>query len=370
MTQQRSVFLLFVPSVLVLQFGTIVSAHNLNDSTEVDEDFSIQGEYVGSTRLNDQTLKVGMQLIAMGGGRFDAVMYEGGLPGAGWNQHQKWSFKGGRMDKTVELKNEQNRLVLKTAGEASKWTVSVHDADGQEVGQLRRTQRVSPTMHAPPPAGAVVLFDGTLPINLTGADVTDDGLLNVGATTTDPVGSFQLHLEFRTPYLPEKRSQGRGNSGVYIQRRYEVQILDSFGLEGKPNECGGLYRQKSPDINMCLPPLLWQTYDIYFTAARFDETKNKLDNARITVIHNGVTIHNDVEIKTKTGAGKPEGPEKLPILFQDHGNPVHFRNMWIVHHVDELQGDIQQFVRQPTTCNTIQPRVGWRIRRLRNRLRR
>ena len=116
---------------------------------------------------------------------------------------------------------------------------------------------------------------------------------------------------------------------MYIQQRYEVQILDSFGLTGEPNQCGGSYRQQSPDINMCYPPLAWQTYDIYFRAARWDGQGNKIRNALITVVHNGQPIHGDYSIPTKTGAGKAEGPQAMPILLQDHGNPVHFRNVWI-----------------------------------------
>jgi hypothetical protein len=139
-----------------------------------------------------------------------------------------------------------------------------------------------------------------------------------------------MHLEFRTPYMPQARGQGRGNSGVYIQGRYEVQVLDSFGLEGADNECGGLYKQRAPLVNMAFPPLAWQTYDIDFTAPRFDAAGKKTHNARITVRHNGVVVHNDVEITAKTGGGAPEGREARPIKLQDHGNPVHYRNIWIV----------------------------------------
>src|SRR5262249_34742326 len=84
-----------------------------------------------------------------------------------------------------------------------------------------------------------------------------------------PAGPFRLHLEYRTPYMPTARDQARGNSGVYIQRRYEVQILDSFGLDGAFNEAGSLYRQTPPDLNMAFPPLTWQTYDIWFTPPQF-----------------------------------------------------------------------------------------------------
>jgi hypothetical protein len=101
-------------------------------------------------------------------------------------------------------------------------------------------------------------------------------------------------------------------------------------LEGVFNECGALYRQQPPDLNMCLPPLAWQTYDIWFRAARFDDEGAKTANARITVLHNGVPIHSNREIIAKTGAGLPESPEPMPILLQNHSDPVHFRNVWIV----------------------------------------
>jgi hypothetical protein len=140
---------------------------------------------------------------------------------------------------------------------------------------------------------------------------------------------FKMHAEFKTPQLPPNvRGQGRGNSGIYIQRRYEVQILDSFGLEPKDNECGSLYEFKAPDKNACDMPGRWQSYDIIFHAAKFDGNR-KEKNARITVWQNGVLIHNDVELQNKTGAGQPEGPKPGPILLQEHGNEVWFRNIWI-----------------------------------------
>lgn len=130
--------------------------------------------------------------------------------------------------------------------------------------------------------------------------------------------------------MPFARGQSRGNSGVYIQQRYELQILDSFGLEGVENECGGIYKQIRPQLNMCLPPLSWQTYDIEFQAARWSSSGEKIQNARITAYLNGVAIHYQREVKAKTGAGKEESPEPRPILLQHHGNPVAFRNIWLV----------------------------------------
>ena len=198
------------------------------------------------------------------------------------------------------------------------------------IARLTKTERVSPTMGAKPPANAVILFDGTTPSHLTNASLTEDGLLKVGAETTSPYRDFFLHAEFQTPYMPTARGQARGNSGCYLQRRYEVQVLDSFGQWPMKNEAASIYKFKPPEINMSYPPTVWQTYDIDFTAAQFDSLGNKTRNAVLTVRHNGVAVQNHVALYNKTGAGKPESPEPLPILFQNHGDNVLFRNIWLV----------------------------------------
>ena len=115
-----------------------------------------------------------------------------------------------------------------------------------------------------------------------------------------------------------------------MQNRYELQVLDSFGLEGENNECGGFYQIKEPAVNMCFPPLAWQTYDVDFTAARFEGDK-KVKNARVTIKHNGVTIYEDFELPNLTPGGAPHGaPGKGPFQLQAHGNPVTYRNIWVV----------------------------------------
>ncbi|MCO6459463.1 MAG: DUF1080 domain-containing protein [Pirellulaceae bacterium] len=294
---------------------------------EADSDFRIQGEYLDQVRLPDGRLAyMGLQVIALGDGRFDGMVYPGGLPGAGWNRSHKSAVQGETAGSLTELQGDEYLVSIDSAGDSAQ----LHTVGGERLGALGKIHRISPTQGLAPPPGAIVLFDGSQPTQLDGAKLTTDGLLMVGCATKFPVQDFRLHLEFRTPYMPCALGQRRGNSGVYIQQRYEVQILDSFGLEGLHNECGGLYRQTPPDLNMCLPPLSWQTYDIHFTAPRWDAAGNKRHNARLTVYLNGEAIHDNREVTAKTGAGKPEGPQPLPIVFQNHSDPVHFRNLWIV----------------------------------------
>ena len=201
---------------------------------------------------------------------------------------------------------------------------------GDKLGELKHVVRESPTIGAKPPEGAVILFDGSNADAWAGGKMTDDKLLIQGPTTKQKFGDFTLHVEFRLPYMPEAGGQGRGNSGVYMQGRYEVQVLDSFGLKGENNECGGIYTIKAPAVNMCFPPLSWQTYDIVYTAAKYEEGK-KVKNAFATVKHNGVLIQDNTELThATTAAPVGEGAEPGPIYLQDHGNPVRYRNVWIV----------------------------------------
>jgi hypothetical protein len=147
--------------------------------------------------------------------------------------------------------------------------------------------------------------------------------------TSDKFKDFKLHVEFRTPFMPEARGQGRGNSGVYLQGRYEVQVLDSYGLEPKDNECGGIYQVGTPRVNMCLPPMQWQTYDVTFRAPRVEGDGK--EDAVVTVVHNGVTIHDQLRIPRPTGGALDANvSEPGPVYLQDHGNLVQFRNIWVV----------------------------------------
>lgn len=293
--------------------------------SQIAADFAVQGEYLGDVRAVCGTIvPFGLQVVARGDQSFLAMGYQGGLPGNGWDQETSIQWDGRRHGEQVTFEGLRGRVEVRS-GEGI-----VTDSRGVEVGRVRKVRRVSSTLGMPPPRHAVALFDGSSLEHFASGSLTEEGLLAAGAVTRKAVRDFQLHLEFRTPFMPTARNQGRGNSGVYIQQRYEVQILDSFGLPPRFDGCGALYRQQPPDINMSFPPLAWQTYDIYFTAARWDEQGNKLTAARITVLHNGIPIHQDREVVTKTGAGRPEGPEPGPILLQFHGDPVQFRNVWLV----------------------------------------
>lgn len=291
-----------------------------------DPDYSLMGEFVGIVSVGeDQFEPLGLQLSPAGPGEFQALQFIGGLPGhEGFQASRVLSLIGRRFEKALILSG-------------GPWAIWVHpdhcmilDIHGKNLGRLERIQRGSPTMGARPPEGAVVLFDGSSTEQFTAANMTEEGLLMAGADVRPMFQDFHLHCEFRLPFMPNSDDQARGNSGCYLQSRYEVQILDSFAQLPKFNGAAALYRTKSPDLNMSFPPLVWQTYDISFTAPRWAADGTKIRNARITVWHNGVKVQDNLEIPNKTGAGREEEPTLLPIRFQNHRDPVVFRNIWLI----------------------------------------
>ncbi|MCP5537663.1 MAG: DUF1080 domain-containing protein [Akkermansiaceae bacterium] len=247
------------------------------------------------------------QVTLLKNGSYLITTYQGGLPGRGWDQSKATSKVLGQKDlEAVLLKAE--KVVYQ-----------------------------SPTMGKKAPADATIVMP-------SGFTNVKDGILHAGGTTKKDVGSFKMHLEFKLPFKPQRNpgNQDKGNSGIYIFNNYEIQVLDTFALDYASTEhpikleshmnqwCGCLYKTKMADVNMCLPPLVWQTYDIEFTAPVFKDGK-KVENAILTVFHNGVKIHNKVELKSGTGAGaKRKQVARGPILFQEHGNPTVYRNVWIV----------------------------------------
>jgi hypothetical protein len=189
------------------------------------------------------------------------------------------------------------------------------------------------------PSDAIVLFDGKDMSAWNGGEqwIIKDGIATVhggGVTSKQAFGDCQLHVEWAAPEKVEGSGQGRGNSGAYLMGRYEVQILDSYDnptyFDG---QAGSVYKQNPPLVNASRKPGEWQTYDIIFTAPHFDAGGKLTKPAFVTVLHNGVLVQNHFQIEGTTAWDAPPAysphPDKLPLQFQDHGNPVRFRNIWI-----------------------------------------
>lgn len=286
------------------------------DAEKAGPDFLIQGEYEGKIADKD---KLGAQVVAKGDGKFTGFFWMGGLPGASWD---------GKTDVKFDAKTEDG----KTTFSGGKWTGTIGDgklsgktADG-DAFILTRVERKSPLAGAKAPDGAIILFDGKNADEWAGGKIVEGNLLQMGINSKKQFKDYKLHVEFRCPYMPYAGGQGRGNSGVYMQGRHEVQILDSFGLKARNDDCGAIYGQQAPAVNMSFPPLAWQTYDIEYKAPKFVDGKGS--PAVITVLHNGVKIHDQYEIK---GSGAKIDEDKPgPIHLQNHGNPVYFRNIWLV----------------------------------------
>ncbi|MCL2304302.1 MAG: DUF1080 domain-containing protein [Planctomycetaceae bacterium] len=342
------------------------------------QDFTIQGEYLAKT----ERFSMGLHLIADGDGKFRVVNYPGGLPGDGWKAGEP------RMLGTAKVEGDEITITMTEGrgtlpgGESvqvpenieAKGKITIERSQGRQ-GQEGRQRggfrgpsvkieiaatekmpemifekqfRTSPTFGEQAPEGAVVVFDGTnLDMFEPGAKINEApqrpgaeqgqrqrpaGFGNTlwAEATSLPFEKkpYKLHVEFMLSYMPTAQGQARSNSGVYIDQSYECQVLDSFGLEGENNECGGFYQVSKPAINMCFPPLTWQTYDFDFTPAKFDGD-TKVENARISVKHNGVLIHDSVELPKETPGRLAEGPEPRGVYLQGHGNKVQYRNIWL-----------------------------------------
>jgi hypothetical protein len=219
--------------------------------------------------------------------------------------------------------------------------------------QLKHVVRQSPRLGAKPPKGAVVLFDGSNfdhwqvrgsenPAEPIAWELCDD-FMRVAPTdgaegpkqsivTRKAFSDFRLHLEFRLPLMADKTGQARANGGLVFEdyKWYEVQILDSYGLEGLDNECGGIYKVAAPAVNMCRPPLMWQTYDVEYHASKYDEAGGCVRQARISVSHNGKPIHTDVALPPGEPKKRPAAVVVGRILLHYHHNPIEYRNIWLV----------------------------------------
>jgi len=198
---------------------------------------------------------------------------------------------------------------------------------------------------ADPPSDAVVLFDGKSLASWRSSDGSAakwkirDGYMEVAPgtgeiVTAEPFGDCQLHIEWATPAVVKGEGQERGNSGVFLMGHYEIQVLDSYDNKTYfHGQAGSVYKQYAPLVNASRPPGQWQSYDIIFRAPRFDEQGKPIERARVTVLHNGALIQNNVEIFGNTyndrAAVYTAHAPLEPLRLQDHGNPVRYRNIWI-----------------------------------------
>ncbi|QDT08214.1 3-keto-disaccharide hydrolase [Planctomycetes bacterium K23_9] len=271
--------------------------------------FAFLGEYVRDN--------LAIQVVPAEG-KYYLSIYKGGLPGDGWDRSKI----------------------------GHEWIGA--DAIENRLAGFVKVDRSSELDFTSPPKDALVLFDGTTMEHWKFGKMTD-GILQAGAATKRTFKDFKLHFECMTPLKPSLplSHPGRGNSGVFALGAYEVQVMDTFGLDPSTdawNEtdtkiikkpatwCGSIYGIRPPSINVCLPPLVWQTFDVEFTTARFDGGK-KISDAVMTIHQNGVLVQDQVKLPEGTGGGpqgpRPEVPEG-PIYVQKHGNPVQYRNIWIV----------------------------------------
>ncbi len=310
----------------------------------------VQGLYEGSGKDAAGEFRIEARVVAQGNGNYNVFVRQ--------------CRDGGKIAR-VELTGRTAAGAVTFSGRAAAAAWKGAYAAGVIRGEcgpgaafeLRRIERKSPTLGKAPPKGAVVLLDGkdfSKLVRANGADVRPgkEGVGPDGSIQIPPggmnsrqtfAGSLDLHVEFLIPFMPAAHGQGRGNSGVFLPNGDEIQVLDSFGEPTyRGGGCGGVYAYVDPDVmetiqslkdkhvaecNFTLasaPPLQWQTYDIEYRVRTKD---GKLAaKPRVTVYHNGIKIHDNCEIR---GANVGEAP-KGRLHFQDHGNPVRFRNIWVV----------------------------------------
>ncbi|MDO5308919.1 MAG: DUF1080 domain-containing protein [Planctomycetia bacterium] len=317
---------------------------------------AIQGEYELADKDADFPFNTaGYQIIARGVDEFDVIGYQDGLPGQGWDRSKARFIGQGKIEDgklvvtgvkmNIPRKANEGKdvdVIFNEEQKARKLIGTIEDGKyylqlGDKKVEMKKVERKSETLGKPAPKGAIQLFDG----QNTDAFATE---VKLSTAQKDAFWSearlkpfekdrpYLLHIEFFNSFMPTATGQARSNSGVYIQEEYECQVLDSFGLEGENNECGGFYQQLKPLVNMCYPPLTWQTYDFDVTPAKFNDQGEKVENAKITVKHNGVVIHDNAELQHETPGyknEKNEAGEARGLYLQGHGNKVQYRNIWI-----------------------------------------
>jgi hypothetical protein len=313
----------------VRRFAAALALATVAQAATADD---FMGEYQG-TFFPDSTVKLeaAAKVVAEGDGYYRIVVTAPGKEG----------FEGA----SVEIYGRQFGPEVGLFGRAGgyHWNGNIKNGTliaNSEYGQSFRLNKIeskSPKAALKPPEGAVVLlpFKPGQPPDLSQWTNREWKALDNGSMQCAPgkgenrtqreFGRLEhLHLEFWLPLEPGNRGQGRANSGVYLADQYEVQVLDSFGLTHTSGDCGGLYGIARARVNASLPPETWQTYDITFQPAQLDNDGKVLEQPKITVLHNGIKIHERQEIPSKNHRLKG------PLQLQDHGHPIPFRNIWLV----------------------------------------
>ena len=324
----------FLTTVLTIGLAATALAAS---QTEIE----LQGNFEGmATAPSGETMPLTAQIVALGKGKHVAKIHvgDGVVELQGINQGK---LEDGIIiyENTIDLGPDLGGE-FKISGKVQNRVFSgtAESAEGMHKFSLDRVEKKSPTLGQQPPEGAIVLMDGT---NMDAWDVRPywqvigDGAMGMrggSIVSKQEFGSAQYHIEFKTPFMPEESpgGQGRGNSGVYLMGRYELQVLDSFTDEPMDNRCGGIYKKAVPVTNASLPPEEWQTYDITFHAPQYDGNGAKTKDAVLTVVHNGTTIHNNAVLPDVTpgGVSGEEAPKGV-LMLQDHHDDVNYRNIWV-----------------------------------------
>jgi hypothetical protein len=304
----------------------------------------VYGNWEGEFKGEMASKSISAQIVGESRDTYRVDLYIGG------QKYQTQAVQKGRFTLVSDMvdfgRDNGGQFMLTGNISRGRFVGSLDNGRSQSEFVLERVVDRSPTFGRKAPAGAIVLIEGEDASaeqknktfyenwNVNPLWVVDgDGAVHKSGGnifTKKEFGSAEIHVEFMPPYMPDARGQARGNSGVYVMGRYEVQVLDSFTDEPKDNLCGGIYQFGVPKVQACFPPATWQTYDITYKAPGFDSNGNKTSDAVITVVHNGKTVHENLVLNrcTPGGISNKEAPTG-PLWFQDHNDLVKFRNVWV-----------------------------------------